>query len=100
MNNITLVNAAAKTSAFRSSYPNRVKAIVVSQNDLSPILGQTGCVGVRFYFSLEDTSDSNSLNLVAVGIDNNGNDMTSGIMKNSGNPCPPYCSQTNSLNSD
>jgi len=98
MTDITLTNAAAKTAAFRNTHPNHVKGISASKSELSSILNQTNCVGIRFYFALENTADSNSLNLVAVGIDSNDNDLTSGTMKNSGIACPPNCGQANTLN--
>ncbi len=99
MQNISLSNAHAKTSAFRSSYPDSVLGIKVSPSDLSGIISQSGCVGFRFYFCLENPADANSLNCVVVGIDSDGNDLYTGYLKNSGIMCPPDCSASNPLNS-
>ena len=99
MTNISLSNAHGRTTAFRGTYPNVVKAIEVSPSDLTGIIAQTGCVGFRFYFCLEVPSDATTLNLVVVGVDASGNDLYNGVLKNSGITCPPDCSTANPLNS-
>mgnify|MGYP001589053381 CR=1 FL=1 len=98
MTTITLSAASAKTSAFRSAYPNAKKGILFSATDFAAIAGQEGCVVVKAYFCL-DSSNSNDLNLVLVGVDADGNDMTSGALRNSGQACPPNCGESNALNS-
>jgi hypothetical protein len=48
------------------------------------------------YFALD--KDGNN-QLVLVGVDANGDDMTAGVIVDKAYACPPYCSQKNPLNS-
>jgi hypothetical protein len=57
------------------------------------ILRQPGCVGIRVYPSMyEDGRQS----LVLVGVDEKGNDMTSGELSNEPWECPPICPPSDS----
>ncbi|HET9514631.1 MAG TPA: hypothetical protein VFO95_11945, partial [Gemmatimonadales bacterium] len=60
-------------------------------------LNQPGARGIRFYYGEE--SEGESTRLVAVAVDENGNDIVSGELADFGIPCPPFCSGENELNS-
>lgn len=93
---ITLTEAAAMTAAYRSANPNAVKGHYFGEVLLKNICNQTGCVGIRFYYGI-DTNGAKQL--VAVGVDANGDDMTSGKIGDRSLPCPDSCSRSNALNS-
>jgi hypothetical protein len=60
------------------------------------ILAQAGCAGIRAYRGLhEDGSPAT----VLVGVDKDGNDMTTGVLAEEDFPCPPYCDPPSPLNS-
>ena len=92
---ITLAEAAAMTAAFRTANPNAIKAHYFGEVLLKNICNQTGCVGIRFYHGI-DTNGAPQL--VAVGVDANGDDMTAGKIGDRSYPCPNYCSKSNVLN--
>jgi CobQ-like glutamine amidotransferase family enzyme len=60
---------------------------MIDANAYQILLAQPSCVGVRTYFAL----DQGALTIVVVGVDNNGNDMTEGIILDGALGCPPNC---------
>ena len=58
------------------------------------LMNQPGCVSVRTYFALDENS---ILTIVVVGVDDQGEDMTSGILLNHGFKCPAKCPKKSSL---
>ena len=60
------------------------------------LLNQEGCVGIRFYYAINDKGEKI---LVLVGADSNENDMENGLLLENGNICPPFCPKKNVLNS-
>lgn len=93
---ITLAAGSKMTKSFRTNYPNATKAVYYTSDVYEDLLAQTGCVGIRIYNALDD--DDNLTN-VLVGVDKDGNDMTSGKVYDRALRCPNYCSSLNSLNS-
>jgi hypothetical protein len=59
------------------------------------LLAQKGCEGLRYYFGRKDDGSSA---LVLVGVDADGNDMTSGEILEWSYPCPPVCGDPGDLN--
>lgn len=59
------------------------------------LLAQPGCAGIRAYTG---TAEDDSQQTVLVGIDGDGNDITSGALFEFSFPCPPYCGGDNPLN--
>lgn len=92
---ITLAEASAWTAAFRAAHPNAIKANAFGGKAISDILAQTGCVGIRIYYSLDT---NNVQQLIVVGVDSDGNDLYEGLLAERSMPCPPYCSTANPLN--
>ncbi len=59
------------------------------------ILKQEGCIGIRIYDGQH--IDTNNENRVLVGVSENGEDMTSGIIVEELVPCPAKCPQNSPL---
>lgn len=78
---ITLEEAIALTQAYQNSEIGKGQTISadVSKIDLELILNQQSCVGLRIYNALEE---NNTVNFVLIGYDENGNDITNGIILN------------------
>jgi hypothetical protein len=60
------------------------------------ILDQSECVGIRFYFAINDEGEKT---LVLVGADSDQNDLEEGLIADWAYPCPKICSKRNRLNS-
>ena len=94
---ITLAEGSTMTAAYRATISSGdTLALAVGKNLLASILGQSGCMGIRMYYALDDKGNDQ---LVLVGVDANGNDMTAGYLVDQLERCPNVCSQKNSLNS-
>lgn len=55
---------------------------------ISEIFGQTGCVGFRAYYALNDTGEKQ---LIITGVDADGNDLYEGLLAERSVVCPPNC---------
>ncbi len=75
------------------AYPanNHVEGILFGRNHISDLLSQAGCEGVRIYYGKTGPLSTDPPQLVLVGTDLNGNDMTDKIL-DAGVPCPDFCS--------
>jgi hypothetical protein len=93
---ITLTEAAAMTAAYRTANPTGLKGHYFGEVLLKNICNQTGAVGIRFYHGIDTLG---APQLVAVGVDVNGDDITSGKIGDRSLPCPNLCSRANVLNS-
>ena len=95
---IPLSQAKVLTAAFRHANPPGVKiGGYFSNNAIQSVITQVNCVGIRYYYGLD--SSSNPV-LVITGVDANQNDLYNGILIEMSLPCPSYCSTPNPLNSD
>lgn len=94
---ITLNEAATLTANYRAKTQDVVNAIFMGRDLLNQILAQPDCMGIRVYYAFNEVT--NQPTMVFVGADAMENDMTSGIIADSGTPCPPSCSINNPLNS-
>lgn len=100
--------AGAKTLNFQNTYPNALKGGKIPKDEVIEILLQPGCVGLRYYFALDNTSNPNAIQVIMVGVDQNGNDILQAAPNQPPNPtaklkggtwtCPPNCSTGNELN--
>jgi len=70
------------------------KAHAFGIDRIQDILDQTGCNGIRAYNGYYDSKRR----LIFVGVDEFGNDMTSGYILEFSNPCPPNCAPTTAIN--
>lgn len=69
------------------------KAHAFGVDRIQEILDQSGCVEIRIYNGYYDSKRR----LVIVGVDEDGNDMTSGRILDFSAPCPPTCAPSNSI---
>ncbi len=92
---ITLSSAAAMTKEFRLRNPESIKARFFGKDIINKILNQEGCMGIRFYYGLDEDGNNQ---LVMVGADSDENDITD-LVADLSHPCPDTCSFPNSLNS-
>ena len=94
---VTLNDASRWTANYRNTIqPGDVIAEFLGKEKILELLSQEGCVGIRFYYAINDSGEKI---LVLVGADSNENDMENGLILDFGIPCPPVCSKRNRLNS-
>jgi hypothetical protein len=95
-NEITLAEAITMAHAYQNDPLFAGQTIAAKLNNASylEIINQPGCVEVRTYFAKDAAG---ALTLVAVGVDGNGNDMTSGKIMNRFKHCPVTCAQNSPL---
>lgn len=86
---ITLEEACQYTHAFQSANPQAIFSYLVSTNNLNKILEQKDCSGIRIYNGYDVTNQKS--NIVLVGVDENGNDMTRGVLLDELRSCPFDC---------
>ena len=94
---ISLIDASKLTLTFRKS--NTVGARIggfFGKDTIQEILGQPDCVGIRYYYGLDDDGEKV---LVLVGVNADENDLYEGILAEIAKPCPPRCPTKNPLNS-
>ena len=70
------------------------KAHAFGVERVQEIMDQSGCQGIRIYNGYYDSKRR----LIIVGVDEDGNDMTSGRILEFSTPCPPNCATTTSIN--
>lgn len=92
---ISLDVAANMTAKYRKENPNDTLAHFFGKDILNEILNQEGCMGIRMYYGIDDDGQKQ---LVIVGADQEGNDMTS-LVADLSFPCPNICGKQNELNS-
>jgi hypothetical protein len=85
---ISLATASEWTANYRDEYPGEIRAHYYGSSILQDIIDQENAVGIRFYYAIDDLGVKQ---LVLVGVDADGKDITSGIVADRGSPCPTYC---------
>jgi hypothetical protein len=94
---VTLNDASRWTANYRNTIePGDTIAEFQGKEKLLELLNQEGCVGIRFYYAINDEGQKV---LVLVGADSDENDMENGLLLDDGIPCPIICSKRNKLNS-
>lgn len=92
---ITVTEATNFTHSFQEENPNAIISFFVGTNKLNLILNQEDCRGIRIYNGHDWNEDK--ANLVLVGVNKDGEDMTDGVIIEHLNPCPPDCPQNSPL---
>lgn len=92
---ITLAQAQEMVNEFRKRYPDTTKGYFAGANHFDKILKQEDCIGLRIYNGYDKESDST--NLVIVGVNSNNEDMTKGYILDRAAACPPNCPKNNDL---
>lgn len=87
---ISLSEAAQMTHAFQndSRFQGLTVACMMGNESYETVISQLGCMGLRTYFALTETG---TLTIVVVGVDQNGNDMTNGVILERSYNCPINC---------
>ena len=94
---ISLSDAAELTRKYRKTAgSNAVLATAFKKETVAQILEQKDCIGLRIYYGKKDNGDPT---LILVGINSKDNDITDGILAEFGAQCPPWCPESNDLNS-
>ena len=92
---VTLSAAADSTKRYRDQAgPTAPRAGLFHRAAIDAILAQPGCVAVRTYYGRGTGGEPE---LVVVGVDGNGNDLTGGAIADIIFPCPPFCGAANPL---
>jgi len=93
---ISLTQAAEWTENFRNTITSgQTIAHYFGKAAIMAILNQSGCVGIREYYALDDTGKKQ---IIVVGVDANGNDLYQGLLAERSITCPLDCSAANPLN--
>jgi hypothetical protein len=86
---ITLERARDMIRGLRTqASPKLPQALAVNRGIIDEILAQKGCVGLRAYPAL---AADGTTTLVVVGIDDQGEDLSQGVIGEEFWPCPPWC---------
>ena len=94
---ISLAEAAEFTQRYREQMSSsQIKGGFFGRDALSAILNQENCIGIRYYYGLDE---NNKQVLVLVGVDHEENDLFNGELAERSLMCPPYCGINNELNS-
>jgi len=92
---ISLDEAIKFTHSFQEQNPIQLKSFSVGAEKIKIILQQDDCVGVRIYNGYD--LDTGQANLVLVGFNKDGEDITDGVIVERLSPCPPDCPKDSPL---
>lgn len=98
---LDLATAKKWTSNFRKGHenPDEILAHYFGTEIIQGILNQSGCVGIRIYYAIDDTGEKK---LLLVGVDSNGQNLLpveggktneEVVVADYSYPCPTYCPQ-------
>ncbi|MCC6370743.1 MAG: hypothetical protein IT236_07060 [Bacteroidia bacterium] len=93
---IPLSEASAWTANYRNANPGQINGHYFGGDAIQNVLAQTGCVGLRMYYAINDEGVKQ---LIIVGVNADGNDLVNGLLLDRSVLCPPTCGNSNSLNS-
>jgi len=97
---IDLITAKEWTANYQDTNPEKIKAHFFGSEIIQQILAETGAVGIRIYYALDEKGEQK---LLLVGVDSEGNDLLplegASLLDGEENtiadyslPCPSYCS--------
>lgn len=92
---ISLEQGAEMTARYRAENPNQTIAHFFGKDILEKLLARDESMGIRMYYGIDEDG---AKQLVLVGVDANGNDLTD-LVADISFPCPNACSDRNPLNS-
>lgn len=92
---ISLDHSIEFTHAYQTENPDAIKAFFAGSDNVKRILEQENCIGIRIYNGYDTTR--NKANLVLVGVNEEGEDITNGIIVEDLLACPPYCPKSSAL---
>lgn len=85
---LELDQAKKWTANYRANGRGKTNSHLFGAETVKKLLEQDGCVGMRIYYALDDQGEQQ---LLLVGTDAEGNDMTDGVILDFSRPCPPDC---------
>ncbi len=88
-----IATAAEWTANYRTANPNGIKAHFFGKDILNAILSQTGCMGIRMYYALDENGVQQ---MILVGANASQNDLYDGVIAERARPCPTYCDSSSS----
>lgn len=95
---ISLAEAAQMTENFRNTITaGQTIAHAFGKQAIQDILDQSGCLGLRIYYGLDENS---AQQLILVGVNSDGNDLYQGSLAERAKKCPQSCSVSNPLNTN
>lgn len=77
------------THSFQRKNPNKNIAYYVGKDQVSKILNQPNCIGLRIYDGVNPST--NQENRVLIGVDKNGEDIAEGVIVDELLKCPNHC---------
>jgi hypothetical protein len=93
---ISLADAAVHTRRHRdAAAKDTLRGAMFHGQPVRELLEQPGCVGLRIYHG---RNADGTPAVILVGVDANGDDMTTASILEFHYPCPPYCPVSNDLN--
>lgn len=92
---ISLEKAIELTHSYQENNLEKPNSYFVGLDKINELLQQNGCIGVRIYPGLDPLT--NKSNMVLVGVDQTGEDLTSGIMLDELVTCPHLCPKGSQL---
>jgi len=92
---ITLADASVMTKAYRDANLNSIIGGFFGKDAIQAILNQTDCVGLKYYFAMEN----GKLTLVLCGAKANEDDLYQGLLAEDATTQPPAAGINNPLNS-
>ena len=92
---ITLDAAINYTHDFQEIYSENDKSYFAGKNKINYILAQKDCIGIRIYNGFNKVLKR--ANLVLIGVNSTGGDMTDGIIIQDLFPCPKGCPASSPL---
>lgn len=98
-NQITKEEAAVLTKRYREQMKDGDrKGGYISKDSIVSVLEQDGCVGIRYYYGLNEEEQQE---LVIVGVNSSTNDIIDdeAVCLDRCIPCPDVCGENNILNS-
>lgn len=89
-NIINLEQAETETHAYQNNpqFQGLTKSCAIDINAYEQLLAQPGVEKVRTYFGLDS---NNQLSIVVVGVDAQGDDITTGLILGDSKLCPNFC---------
>jgi len=93
---ISLDEAKSMTHAYQNAaqFQGLTVASMIDKDAYQLVMDQPGCVNIRTYFAL---NEAGTLTIVVVGVDDNGDDMTQGVLLDMATNCPIFCATNSEL---
>lgn len=92
---ISLSDAVLYTTNYRISAPaGSISGEFFGKDAIKALIDQQGGIGIKIYYGKK--SDGTPV-LVLVGVNDQGRDMTAGLLEERGWPCPPVCDTSSVL---